>query len=81
MNLRFVSYTLGQSVSVRTVPDLIIWGGGGGGASGRWLYKVLTQLHLRFHYHWPDNVIALLDELLFWMRCRQLQNEAREAVE
>ena len=25
--------------------------------------------------------IALLDELLFWMRCRQLRNEAREAAE
>ena len=25
--------------------------------------------------------IALLDELLFWMRCRQLQREAREAAE
>ena len=25
--------------------------------------------------------IALLDELLFWMRCRQLWREAREAAE
>ena len=25
--------------------------------------------------------IALLDELLFWMRCRQLRREAREAAE
>ena len=25
--------------------------------------------------------IALLDELLFWMRCRQLRHEAREAAE
>ena len=25
--------------------------------------------------------IALLDELLFWMRCRQLPREAREAAE
>ena len=25
--------------------------------------------------------IALLDELLFWMRCRQLGREAREAAE
>ena len=25
--------------------------------------------------------IALLDELLFWMRCRQLLREAREAAE
>ena len=25
--------------------------------------------------------IALLDELLFWMRCRQLWHEAREAAE
>ena len=25
--------------------------------------------------------IALLDELLFWMRCRQLRREARKAVE
>ena len=25
--------------------------------------------------------IALLDELLFWMRCRQLRREAREAGE
>ena len=24
--------------------------------------------------------IALLDELLFWMRCRQLRREAREAA-
>ena len=24
---------------------------------------------------------ALLDELLFWMRCRQLRREAREAAE
>ena len=25
--------------------------------------------------------IALLDELLFWMRCRQLRGEAKEAAE
>ena len=25
--------------------------------------------------------IALLDELLFWMRCRHLRREAREAAE
>ena len=25
--------------------------------------------------------IALLDELLLWLRCRQLQREAREAAE
>ena len=25
--------------------------------------------------------IALLDELLFWMRCRQLRREDREAAE
>ena len=25
--------------------------------------------------------VALLDELLFWLRCRQLQREAGEAVE
>ena len=25
--------------------------------------------------------IALLDELLFWMRCRQLTREARKAAE
>ena len=25
--------------------------------------------------------VALLDELLFWMRCRQLRCEAREAAE
>ena len=25
--------------------------------------------------------IALLDELLFWMRCRQLRREARETAE
>ena len=25
--------------------------------------------------------ISLLDELLFWMRCRQLRGEAREAAE
>ena len=25
--------------------------------------------------------IALLDELLFWMRCRQLRHEARESAE
>ena len=25
--------------------------------------------------------IALLSELLFWMRCRQLRREAREAAE
>ena len=25
--------------------------------------------------------IALLDELLFWMRCRQLQREARDVAE
>ena len=25
--------------------------------------------------------IVLLDELLFWMRCRQLPREAREAAE
>ena len=25
--------------------------------------------------------IILLDELLFWMRCRQLRHEAREAAE
>ena len=25
--------------------------------------------------------IALLDELLFWIRCRQLRHEAREAAE
>ena len=48
---------------------------------GERLQKISTKLHLRFPYHWPDNVIALLDELLFWMRCQQLQHEAREAVE
>ena len=25
--------------------------------------------------------IALLDDLLFWMRCQQLRREAREAAE
>ena len=25
--------------------------------------------------------IALLDELLFWLRCRQLRHESREAAE
>ena len=25
--------------------------------------------------------IAMFDELLFWMRCRQLRREAREAAE
>lgn len=25
--------------------------------------------------------LAVLDELLFWMRCRQLRREAREAAE
>ena len=25
--------------------------------------------------------VALLDELFFWMRCRQLRHEAREAAE
>ena len=29
----------------------------------------------------PFMSIALLDELLFWMRCKQLQREAREAAE
>ena len=78
MAKRFFSYILGQSVSVRAVQDFIIWGGGQVGDGCR---KFRQMLHIRFPYHWPDKVIALLDELLFWMRCQQLQHEAREAVE